>query len=85
MLLTRGNRSPASRSSAVYLLVSAPSGPVPTITLQDGASDRLVNLYRGRGVPPIWKEGGIGLFLKVSRKPLDLDPDLVDIRFLLYF
>ena len=33
-------------------LVSAPSGQITTITLQDGAPDRLVNLYRGRGGAP---------------------------------
>ena len=34
-------------------LVSVPSGRVTTITLRDGAPDRLVNLYRGRGGPPV--------------------------------
>ena len=33
-------------------LVSAPSGWITTITLQDGALNRLVNLYRGRGGRP---------------------------------
>ena len=36
-------------------LVSAPSGPFATIILQDGSLDRLGNLYRGRGGPPIRK------------------------------
>ena len=34
------------------VLVSAPSGWITTITLQDGALNRLVNLYRGRGGCP---------------------------------
>ena len=36
-------------------IVSAPSGPLATIILQDGSLDRLGNLYRGRGGPPIRK------------------------------
>jgi hypothetical protein len=41
-------------------LVSAPSGQITTIIYGDGAPDRLVNLYRGRGGPP-GLEGGRGL------------------------
>ena len=38
-----------SRSASYYYnLVSAPSGQITTITLRDGAPDRLVNLYRPR-------------------------------------
>ena len=61
------------QSVSEWLLVSAPSGQITTITLVDGApiltGDRLVNLYRGRGVPPVY---------------LDLDLDLADIRFYIH-
>ena len=64
-------------------LVLAPSGQITTITLGDGAPDRLVNLYRGRGVPPVWKEVGSWFVFEASEKAPDLDLDLVDIRFFL--
>ena len=41
-------------------LVSAPSGLITTITLQDGAPNRLVKLYRGRG-GALNLEGGRGM------------------------
>ena len=60
-------------------LVSAPSGQVTTTTQGDGVPNRLVNLYRGRGVPRIWKEGGgVGSVSKPQKAP-DLRSDLADI------
>jgi len=63
-------RERAQRLFSRYSLVSAPSGWA-TITLQYGAPNRLVNLYRGRGGTPklegaslncrsLWRVGGIG-------------------------
>ena len=53
------------------------------ITLQDGALNRLVNLYRGQG-GALNLEGGKGMVcFEASGKAPDLDSDLVDIRSLL--
>ena len=52
------------------MIVSAPSGQITTITLQDGAPNRLVNLYRGRGGTP-GLEGVV--WFEAPEKLLDLD------------
>ena len=52
---------------------------------QDGVVYRLVNLYRGRGGAPIWKEGRGLVRFRSLKEDTRSRSDLVDIRFLLYF
>jgi len=56
-------------------IVSAPSGQITTITLGDGAPDRLVNLYRGRGGTPVWKEASLNGWLVWRVRMLFLEGD----------
>jgi len=69
----------------IIALVSSPSGQVTTITFWDGAPDRLVNLYRGRGVPKFGRREGSWFVFEASEKAPDLGLDPPDIRFFLCF